>query len=211
MINGGACLGCYVRQPIRLQNFIFRSRDWLSANQEPVFPDSVGSWSQQQLPILPNFPLYFQELPILPQLLFVHLHCQLSRLTYLPSCVQVVPIKRTSAESLDPHIYNTGLATIFRQVDSMIQWITAMNQCFSRSKGEYYWYLINNNISPFLSSLQTTAWSFQICVPNTLALLPPLPPFQLTCWKNSAGSVIFLLRLPVILSPIVYSKQPNLN
>eukprot|EP00116_Pleurobrachia_bachei_P004316 sb/3464578/ len=26
------------------QNSLFRSRDWLSANQGPVFPDSVGSW-----------------------------------------------------------------------------------------------------------------------------------------------------------------------
>ena len=26
------------------QNSLFRSRDWLSANRGPVFPDSVGSW-----------------------------------------------------------------------------------------------------------------------------------------------------------------------
>eukprot|EP00116_Pleurobrachia_bachei_P004876 sb/3465138/ len=28
----------------RLKNSLFRSRDWLSANQGPVFPDSVNSW-----------------------------------------------------------------------------------------------------------------------------------------------------------------------
>ena len=26
------------------QNSLLRSRDWLSANQAPVFPNSVGSW-----------------------------------------------------------------------------------------------------------------------------------------------------------------------
>eukprot|EP00116_Pleurobrachia_bachei_P018542 sb/3478804/ len=33
--------------PVKLgtdRNKLFRSRDWLSANQGPVFPDSVGSW-----------------------------------------------------------------------------------------------------------------------------------------------------------------------
>eukprot|EP00116_Pleurobrachia_bachei_P016875 sb/3477137/ len=27
------------------QNSLFRSRNWLSANHRPVFPDSVGSWN----------------------------------------------------------------------------------------------------------------------------------------------------------------------
>eukprot|EP00116_Pleurobrachia_bachei_P007776 sb/3468038/ len=29
------------------QNSLFRSRDWLSANQRPAFPDSVGSWGDE--------------------------------------------------------------------------------------------------------------------------------------------------------------------
>eukprot|EP00116_Pleurobrachia_bachei_P012122 sb/3472384/ len=39
--------GCYrvieETEKKRYQNSLFRSRDWLSANQGPVFPDSVGS------------------------------------------------------------------------------------------------------------------------------------------------------------------------
>eukprot|EP00116_Pleurobrachia_bachei_P018351 sb/3478613/ len=31
------------------QTSLFRSRDWLLANQGPVIPDSVGSWSLSQI------------------------------------------------------------------------------------------------------------------------------------------------------------------
>eukprot|EP00116_Pleurobrachia_bachei_P007169 sb/3467431/ len=36
-------------ETITNQNSLFRSRDWLSANQGPVFPDSVSSWTDPDL------------------------------------------------------------------------------------------------------------------------------------------------------------------
>eukprot|EP00116_Pleurobrachia_bachei_P014573 sb/3474835/ len=41
--------GPYKNRPIQItnQNSLFMSRDWLSANQGPVFPDSVGSCLKQ--------------------------------------------------------------------------------------------------------------------------------------------------------------------
>eukprot|EP00116_Pleurobrachia_bachei_P014618 sb/3474880/ len=50
------------------QNSLFRSHDWISANQGPVFPDSVGAWF---MPILTNDYKCFLCPPVSTQVVII--------------------------------------------------------------------------------------------------------------------------------------------
>ena len=56
-----------------------------------------------------------QDIPMLPLLMFLHLHGHVSKLLYNSQCDLLTPTRR-AADPLDPVVFNVGLSTILRQV-----------------------------------------------------------------------------------------------